>query len=176
MKHIPLPKMIRVATFFLLFLTLSPAFFVHNIQSSNATSKDICGNTLDKNYNISSFNNTANGFKISKFNSLFDVESADYYNYSGVLINFTGNFLSFNFSWNDQNSYSMTEIYFLLRYETIEFKVQFGVETNSTIYTANQKKPLAFIPMNHEVHFSFLIENNSSYFWLSKNNSNFYFQ
>ena len=175
MKYIPLPKMIRVATFFLLFLTLSPAFFVHNIQSSNATSKDICGNTLDKNYNISSFNNTANGFKFSKFNSLFDVESADYYNYSGVLINFTGNFLSFNFSWNDQNSYSMTEIYFLLRYETIEFKVQFGVETNSTIYTANQKKPLAFIPMNHEVHFSFLIENNSSYFWLSKNNSNFYF-
>ena len=74
MKYIPLPKMIRVATFFLLFLTLSPAFFVHNIQSSNATSKDICGNTLDKNYNISSFNNTANGFKFSKFNSSFNVE------------------------------------------------------------------------------------------------------
>ncbi len=167
--------MIRTTTYLLIFLILSPAFFVHDLQSFNSNSKAIYGNTLDNTYNISQINSTASGFEFSKLNSSFNVEGADYYNYSGVLINFTGNFLSFNFSWNDQSSYSMTEIYFLLHYETIEFKVELGVETNSTIYTSNPKKPLAFLPMNHQVHFSFLIGNNSPYFWICKNNSFSYF-
>lgn len=148
---------------------------MHSPQNVNTTSEIVNESTSNKNYNISLINSSAYNYEFSKSNSSFIVGSGDYYNYSGVLINFTTNFLSFNFSWNFKFSYSMTEIYFLLHYGNSEFKVEFGVETNNLLYATNPKRELIFLPMNHEIHISFLIEHNTSYFWLSKSNSNYYF-
>jgi hypothetical protein len=88
-----------------------------NYKNNNITIKPINSNVCGFSTNLGTYNTTHR----------LSISGANYYNKSGVYICSASNNLSMNIAWNENNSYSMTESYFNLSYESYFITGCFGI-------------------------------------------------